>query len=103
MSARERGTGGPASLGRGRRDRPKCVAVLESLVGELLKPARTADTYKTRTLDRRRQSIVLFFRYLGLAERVGFGLRPRVENKELSGIPLPPDPLEPLKRRGRRT
>jgi len=38
-----------------------------------------------------------------LAERVGFGLRPRVENKELSGIPLPPDPLEPLKRRGRRT
>ena len=50
----------------------------------------------------------LFLRLLnleedGLAERVGFGLRPPVENKELSGIPLPPDPPEPLKGPGRRT
>lgn len=38
-----------------------------------------------------------------LAERVGFGLRPPVENKELTGFRLPPDPLEPLKGPGRRT
>lgn len=38
-----------------------------------------------------------------LAERVGVGLRPPAENKELTGFPLPPDPLEPLKGPGRRT
>jgi antitoxin VapB len=38
-----------------------------------------------------------------LAERVGFGLRPVVENKELTGFPLPPDPPEPLESRDGRT
>ncbi len=38
-----------------------------------------------------------------MAERVGFGLRPPVANKELTGIHLPHDPLEPLKGLGRRT
>ena len=38
-----------------------------------------------------------------MAERVGFGLLLVVENKELSGILVPPDPLEPLKDLGRRT
>jgi len=38
-----------------------------------------------------------------MAERVGFGLLLVVENKELTGIHLPHDPLEPLKTLGRRT
>jgi antitoxin VapB len=38
-----------------------------------------------------------------MAERVGFGLRPVVENKELTGFPLPPDPPEPLESRDGRT
>jgi hypothetical protein len=38
-----------------------------------------------------------------LAERVGFGLRPVVENKELTGFPLPPDPPEPQESRDGRT
>ena len=38
-----------------------------------------------------------------LAERVGFGLLPLGENKELSGLSFPHDPLETLKSPGRRT
>ena len=38
-----------------------------------------------------------------MAERVGFGLRPHVENKGLTGFPLPPDPPEPLESRDGRT
>jgi len=38
-----------------------------------------------------------------LAERVGFGLLLVVENKELTGFRLPPDPLETPKGQGRRT
>ena len=38
-----------------------------------------------------------------MAERVGFGLRPPVENKRLTGFPLPPDPPEPLESRDGRT
>ena len=38
-----------------------------------------------------------------MAERVGFGLRPVVENKGLTDFPLPPDPPEPLESRDGRT
>jgi hypothetical protein len=50
--------------------------------------------------------VILYFiesKRLILAERVGFGLLLGVENKELTGIHLPHDPLEPLKSLGRRT
>ena len=50
-----------------------------------------------------RQAKLLILKDRDLAERVGFGLRPVVGNKGLTGFSLSPDPPQPLESRDGRT
>ncbi len=58
-------------------------------------------TYETR--EKFAHLYLVNFEWLMVAQRVGFEPLLGIENKELTGSPLPHDPLETLKDPGRRT